>query len=103
MATERDAHALAQAQASVAESDPVVIIYTSGTTGTSKGATHGHRVLMNAANTARALHMERGDCKTKQLQWQAQVERQRLPYATTSADSSSAISVAQSPRSSPNR
>lgn len=61
LAMEPDAGALAEHEARVEDGDPVVIIYTSGTTGTPKGATHGHSVLMNGGNTARALHMERGD------------------------------------------
>lgn len=60
-ATEVDRARLQAAEAKATWDDPVVIIYTSGTTGTPKGATHGHRVLMNAANTARALRMEQGD------------------------------------------
>ncbi|MCH9672450.1 MAG: AMP-binding protein [Gammaproteobacteria bacterium] len=56
-----DTSMVARAESEVDPNDPVVIIYTSGTTGLPKGATHGHRVLMNGANTARALHMEVGD------------------------------------------
>jgi fatty-acyl-CoA synthase len=61
MATDVDRARLEQAQSEVQWEDPVLIIYTSGTTGVPKGATHGHQVLMNGANTARALHMEAGD------------------------------------------
>lgn len=52
---------VAAAEAATRPDDPVIIIYTSGTTGVPKGAMHSHRVLMNGANIARALHMERGD------------------------------------------
>ena len=41
--------------------DPVIIVYTSGTTGHPKGAMHNHRVLRNAANIARVMHIEPGD------------------------------------------
>jgi fatty-acyl-CoA synthase len=61
LATPVDTVRLEKAKATVQWEDPVVIIYTSGTTGTPKGATHGHRTVMNAANAAHALHMEAGD------------------------------------------
>ena len=61
MAEPADRTALAAAEASVRPEDPVIIIYTSGTTGTPKGAMHCHRVLLEGANIARAMHMEPGD------------------------------------------
>lgn len=40
---------------------PVIVVYTSGTTGHPKGAMHGHRLMLQAHNFAKALSMAPGD------------------------------------------